>query len=31
MTDRIRWGIISTARIGQTAFVPSVRQTARYE
>ena len=28
---KVRWGIISTARIGATAFAPSVRQTARGE
>ena len=30
MTDKIvRWGIISTARIGETAFIPAVRETNR--
>ena len=29
--DKVRWGIISTARIAETAFVPAVRQTRRGE
>lgn len=29
--EKIRWGIISTARIAATAFVPAVRQTRRGE
>ena len=31
MSDRIRWGILSTAKIAETAFVPSLRQTQRGE
>lgn len=31
MNDRIRWGILSTAKIAETAFVPSLRQTQRGE
>lgn len=32
MSDqRVRWGILSTARIGETAFIPAVRQTDRGE
>ena len=30
-SDKVRWGIISTARIAATAFVPAVRQTRRGE
>lgn len=29
--DNVRWGIISTARIGEMAFIPAVRQTERGE
>ena len=29
MSDTVRWGIISTAKIAETAFIPAVRQTAR--
>lgn len=29
MTDTVRWGIISTAHIAESAFIPSVRQTRR--
>ena len=29
--DKVRWGIISTARIAETAFVPAVRETGRGE
>ena len=29
--DRVRWGIISTARIAETAFMPAVGQTQRGE
>lgn len=28
---KVRWGIISTARIAETAFIPAVRQTERGE
>lgn len=32
MSERkVRWGIISTARIGETAFIPALRQTQRGE
>jgi predicted dehydrogenase len=32
MTDKkVRWGIISTARIAETAFIPAVRETERGE
>ena len=31
MRDRIRWGILSTAKITDTAFIPSLRQTQRGE
>ena len=31
MSDRIRWGILSTAKIAETAFIPSLRQTRRGE
>ena len=31
MTDKIRWGILSTAKIAATAFIPSVQQTRRGE
>ena len=30
-SDKVRWGIISTARIAATAFIPAVRQTRRGE
>ena len=29
MSEQIRWGIISTAAIGESAFIPAVRQTRR--
>lgn len=29
--NTVRWGIISTARIGETAFIPALRQTTRGE
>ena len=29
--NKIRWGIISTAKIAETAFIPAVRQTRRGE
>lgn len=29
MSDQIRWGIISTAAIAESAFIPAVRQTRR--
>lgn len=28
-TNTVRWGIISTARIGETAFIPALRETKR--
>jgi D-xylose 1-dehydrogenase (NADP+, D-xylono-1,5-lactone-forming) len=31
MSDRIRWGILSTAKIAETAFIPSLGQTHRGE
>ena len=31
MTSKVRWGIISTARIAETAFIPALRQTERGE
>lgn len=29
MPDTLRWGIISTARIAETAFIPALRETTR--
>ena len=31
MGDRLRWGILSTARIAGTVFVPGVRASAETE
>ncbi len=31
MSKKIRWGIISTARIAETAFIPALRETERGE
>jgi predicted dehydrogenase len=31
MTNKVRWGIISTARIGERAFIPALRQTQHGE